>query len=379
MGCTVSSPSQHAARVKIGHNDPWVIVGPVVGAVSTHSARILLEVDTDCEITPKCVPEPEATPESFDLKAGAPVTITLTGLTPDQGYVVTFAGAKPQPTATAARFTTQPVEAPRAVRIAAVSCNKVLWDRDGATDVWAHLANRCAAGDFDLVLHLGDQVYGDSDHVLHDADGNRVADGTDPDRAGLDKMKDEEKQASAYMQGLQLIAGLPSDEWWSHSKAIRELYRDIYRQTWSKNATATVLCSQMNAMVLDDHEIVDDWGDTDEDKSVGKGPPYTARTFVALQAYGVYREYQMSLRENVSPLALGPSSAPSDGLGPPAFSMFSVNQHVGVAMLDIRACHSFHADGSEQKRPYLGDEQVRLRRCMACSNADGPQLLTRSD
>ena len=68
------------------------------------------------------------------------------------------------------------------------------------------------------------------------------------------------------MQGLQLLEGVAAAEWPSKSDAIRECYRNVYRQTWSKDPTATVLCSQPNAMVLDDHEVTDDWGDTPEDR-----------------------------------------------------------------------------------------------------------------
>jgi hypothetical protein len=366
MGCVVSSAAQPSPAQPSG---PRVIVGPVVGAVTGDTARILLEVDADCEITPRFRAGPRKEEVTYALTALTPTVLTLTDLDPGFHYSVQFEGAHPQRAAEAARFTT-PLPgktAPHSLRIAAVSCNKVLWDRQGEPDVWEQLAERCAAGEVDLVLHMGDQVYGDSDHVMKDEDGNRLdATVTDVDGAdGFEKHKTEGMSASAYVQGMALLEGLAPPAWPSKSEAIRELYRNAYRRTWSKDATATVLCSQPNAMVMDDHEITDDWGDSEEDRSVANGsPPTTHRNFVALRAFEVYREYQMSLREDIGISTSPPAAAkgdqqlpPTAGLGPPAFSLFTFHGSVGIAMLDLRACHSFLADGSEQARPYLGDDQ----------------------
>lgn len=71
-----------------------------------------------------------------------------------------------------------------------------------------------------------------------------------------------------------------------HFSAAR--YRSTYRQTWSKDATASVLANVQNAMVLDDHEVTDDWGDTAEDQRVGStAGTDTPRNFVASCAYQV--------------------------------------------------------------------------------------------
>ena len=154
MGCTVSSSQQ------VRPSGPHIIVGPVVGTVTGDTARVLLEVDADCEITPS-TPDGQRLSEPQQLKAGAPKVLTLTGLEPGTPYAVQFEGAHPQPTATLARFTTPGKTPPaEALRIAAVSCNKVLWDRQGEPDVWEDLAKRCVSShatclNLPLIIPLG--------------------------------------------------------------------------------------------------------------------------------------------------------------------------------------------------------------------------------
>ena len=83
----------------------------------------------------------------------------------------------------------------------------------------------------------------------------------------------------------------------------------MYRTTWSKPSTAQVLANVPNYMVLDDHEIVDGWGDGKEDQAalllaVEDGTS-SARQFVAQCGWQVYNEYQAVLNADVPDKRMG--------------------------------------------------------------------------
>src|SRR5207253_2746550 len=98
----------------------------------------------------------------------------------------------------------------------------------GATDLWADMNQKfVSAGASDLILHIGDQVYADAafDTALH-------------------KLKTE---------------GIPRGNR-AQEEEILELYRARHRVAWNDPSTRAVLASVPSLMILDDHEIRDDWG-----------------------------------------------------------------------------------------------------------------------
>lgn len=54
------------------------------------------------------------------------------------------------------------VPAPKRLRLVAVSCDypsRLPWGGVGSWSPWKPIAESCQAGEVDLMLHLGDQVY----------------------------------------------------------------------------------------------------------------------------------------------------------------------------------------------------------------------------
>jgi hypothetical protein len=131
-----------------------------------------------------------------------------------------------------------------ALRVGLISCNDIdnhAFPKEQRGAMWRRLGALVANGEVDLLVHAGDQIYGDGDPVGWDpTEGRTVA------------------------------------------------YRRHYVNTWSHPDVAPVLASCPNLMMWDDHEIYDGWGSNDGDVTVSA----RARFEAAEQAY---REFQDSL------------------------------------------------------------------------------------
>lgn len=275
-----------------------ISVGPVIGKVDHNSARVLLEVDEDVQV--KCLATPlkgRPVQQTKPFHKGRPGTFHLKGLKADMPYELRFEGLTGE---RPGRFKTFP-RRPTRLNVGAVSCNFTIKRAD--TDLWADLRDRYVRpGDLDLLLHLGDQIYGDSafyeaQHILNGkAPGNRQ----------------QEEQ-------------------------VLNLYRRLYRWAWNDPATQEVLSQVPNLMIWDDHEIRDDWGSLQSDKN-----PTTVEHYIGGLARRVFREYQRQLWDDDVSSASGLEHH-GHVWGP-----------IGVLFLDVRGGRSFHADAL---RPYLGTPQ----------------------
>jgi len=278
-----------------------VTVGPVIGKVTHSTARVLLEVDANAEVT--CSFRNAHGPPvgvTRTLRKGRPGVFAVQGLRPETAYKVTVSGARGEGEG---RFTTCG-ERPGGLTVAAVSCNFTI--RRAETDLWADLRDRYVRPDnVNLLLHLGDQIHGDNafDMALCLLNGSR--------RPG--KAMDQR---------------------------ILELYRHLYRCSWSYAPTREVLASVPNLMIWDDHEIRDDWGSRPCDSD-----PRSAEHRVGRLARRVFREYQRQLWDDCDI-----DAQPPDG--------FENHAHVwgeiGLLFVDQRGGRSFQRDAA---RPYLGTPQ----------------------
>ncbi|HTL36632.1 MAG TPA: alkaline phosphatase D family protein, partial [Kofleriaceae bacterium] len=167
-----------------------------------------------------------------------------------------------------------------------------------------------AAGSTDLVLHIGDQVYGDQTF-------NGCV-------AGL-----KTKQAA---------------EWPSHADFIKEQYRTLYRRTWNMPGARKLLANTMNLMIWDDHEVTDDWADRGLFLNAE-----SAQAFVARCAWAVYREYQRQLWEDIN-------DPPTAKFGTPENHAHSWDW-LGVMFVDNRGGRAFRASTAPGGKPYLSPQQ----------------------
>src|SRR5215216_4617266 len=228
----------------------------VVGHSSITSTRILAVFSAD-QGSARLVYRNGQTPlvaHDMPITSAAPyglATFVINGLS---GGTVEYAladydagAAPPEPAALLAsaprRFRLQPPPG-TPPRLALVSCNDVdnhAFPKAQRAALWQRLKRLVDAGEVDLIVHAGDQIYGD------------------PDPLG-----------------------------WSPAEGRAAAYRRHYVNTWSQPDVAAVLGSCPNVMMWDDHEIFDGYGSNDNDHT----PAAMARFQAAAQAF---TEFQMPL------------------------------------------------------------------------------------
>lgn len=276
-----------------------VTVGPVIGKVTDTVARVAIEVDRGATVS--CVATDaagNAIRQRKQFEKDRFSAFELSRLLPDTKYAVSFQGAASSVSCHVKTFPTVPGR----MNVGAVSCNFTVF-REG-TDLWADLRDRnITPGNVDLLLHVGDQIYGDS----------------------------------AFQEAETILDGRTSGTQ-AQRRKIKELYRRLYRMTWRHPATRDVLANVPNLMIWDDHEIRDDWGSRNEDSD-----PTTAAYHIGTLGHEVFREYQRQLWDD-------PANWPPQ--------RFEDHVHkwgaIGVLFVDQRGGRSFERDAV---RPYLGVPQ----------------------
>jgi hypothetical protein len=279
-----------------------IVVGPIIGEVTDTSARILVELDGEAEITCLATDSKGATSKHKQaFRKNRPGIFSLEKLRPEQKYLISFTGAGNKPEGSVRTFAKKTT----AINLAAVSCN--FTSRRGNTDLWADLRDQYVlAGKVDLILHIGDQVYADNafDYAMHVVKDKRF------------------DQAAKENQ-------------------ILETYRDLYRVAWNHPSTRDVLANVSNLMIWDDHEIRDDWGSRPNDRN-----PKSQEYYIGTLARRVFREYQRQLW-NDFPIEADPEAG---GLE----HHFHKWGEIGVMFLDERGGRSF---GRDRKNPFLSTRQ----------------------
>jgi hypothetical protein len=256
--CLCVAPSDGQARILA-----------VVGTVKSTSARVLLDW-VESSTSKSRVLRLDAMPFSggaVDASAaqsasmevtlplnGAPRVVTVSALTPQTLYLVAIVHDG-VPLASVS-FRTRPTNETRALlktRVAVVSCNRITEDGDGRG--WMALSQH--EPEPHIVLHLGDQIYGDAD-------------------------------AKWFMRQ---VAGAPVAD---AAKLYRETvarYRANYRATWSNPHVAFVLRRGEQWMIPDDHDF-------NNNLSPDMWRNATLRPLLRAGLQTVY-EYQMALRDDV--------------------------------------------------------------------------------
>ncbi len=179
--------------------------------------------------------------------------LSLVGLPP--GAEVEYAiaiGANP-PQAPTGGFHLLPAD--RAPRIALLSCNGAFEIEEEARryDMWKRLAREIAAGEVDLIVHAGDQVYADDVVKRHASAARRAKDHA------------------------------------SMLRVLTEEYRRLYvERFWTVPEVAAVLTSCPSIMTWDDHDIDEGWGSNPNDDQ-----PYRRLFFRAAQQ--AFAEFQASI------------------------------------------------------------------------------------
>ena len=276
-----------------------LVLGPVIGEVTSTTARVGVEVNTSISLSMQLSGEDGSVHEkSLNLPANRFKALLFENLSPDVRYSVGIEGAKG---IVKGQIKTKPEEF-RAANFAAVSCNFTV--RRKTTDAWADLRDRFVLpGKIDVLFHVGDQIYGDSAF----------------------------QKAEILLQARKIGTKVQQEK-------IKEYYRSLYRMSWAFPSTRDVLANVSNLMIWDDHEIRDDWGsekaDSDEESQA---------YHIGTLAHEVFREYQRQLWQ-------APESWPDKKLEHHLHKWGDI----GVLFVDQRGGRSFERDN---ERPYLGTLQ----------------------
>ena len=145
-----------------------------------------------------------------------------------------------------------------------------------------------------------------------------------------------------FKTGVQMLKALPVTDWPAAAIHIKELYRQLYRETWSHPPTAFVLANCPSLMIYDDHDFRDDWGNEPEDSD-----PNSVEYYVGRCAHEVMCEYQRQLWDNVDFSRL--QDIRKD------FHFHVLGEH-GIVFLDVRGPRSLHRIEGEPY-PYIGSLQ----------------------
>ncbi|KAG0620338.1 hypothetical protein M758_4G208700 [Ceratodon purpureus] len=344
--------------LKVPGEKPQVMVGPVIGKVTSTTARILIEIDKTGSLTievrghakePVLEKQPSILQRARSKKslkserasdgdkkklqksvlANRPAIFEFRDLKPGTLYTVEV---KDCHTTIKSSFRTFPEVPAESLSFGVISCNKIFITDimiAPAWDLWAHLSKSIEAGKVDFLLHLGDQIYGDGDKRQDARHDDEVAGGKD---AWSDR----------FRKGMAELKGLPPDQWINHQATICEYYREVYRDTWRHIPTAKCLANCPNLMIYDDHEVRDNWGDIPEDWDSS-----CAEFFVARCAWIVSMEYERQLHEDVDFLSVDQIKQDFH---------FHVVGGVGLMFLDIRGSRTFHRVNDDDKK-YLGSLQ----------------------
>jgi alkaline phosphatase D len=197
----------------------------------------------------------------------------------------------------------RPEDTPGRFALAVMSCNQPFTDRGVFTkqsDQMLRVAYRCLqTHNTKLVFTVGDQMYADNPPPLSLLDAAHFATVAPPGR-------------------MRLHHCTPAE--------VRRLYQRRYRHFWSSPAWQALHASFPCYPILDDHEIVDNWGtkpahQTPEWRAVGEG------------ARAAYVDYQ------------GSRVLPGGGKPPESFHYTVSYGHLGAFVMDLRSNRTGGEDG----------------------------------
>ncbi|KAL4475120.1 hypothetical protein ABPG74_001816 [Tetrahymena malaccensis] len=245
------------------------LVGPIIGKVTDTTARVLLEYDSDGEVIVTLNAEGQVDKIlAQKVQARKSIIFRFSNLTPNTKYTIQVS---PYSKTLKSQFKTLNYDV-KDLRICWVSCNDASkYEKLGSRNLWLNLAKEIAQEQYDLIVHMGDQVYLDSDQWY----GNR-------------------NNVYSRVQE-QVFNKYPKEEWKQHNEEVLELIRDEYRRAWNFPQTAYILANVSNIMIFDDHDIRNDWGylKDDWDPNSNKFDYHYGQL-----CRQVYYEYQRQLRDD---------------------------------------------------------------------------------
>lgn len=142
---------------------------------------------------------------------------------------------------------------------------------------------------------------------------------------------------------MALLKSVPKNQWESKKQEVLNLIKAKYRLTWTHGPTQEALANIPNLMMVDDHEIRDDFGFREEDWNPDTDKP---DYFYGQLCRQVYYQYQRALRDDVAV-----DKADSE-------YWLEVLNGVGVICVEYRCFRSWHRNDKDVKTFHLGQKQL---------------------
>lgn len=199
---------------------PLLLVGPVVGHVTSTTANVLLEIDTDVNKFEVILrfrnqnPRTQEHKQVKDIKARRPTVFHFKDLPPSSAFNIIAPAISPK---NIGMIRTFPATIEH-INIAFLSCDRVM--EENGHDQWEVLWRRVNEDQLQVVLHLGDNVYLDEGASY----------GVNNEELVTSGWQDPDKQHVPYVRARNLLETVPHSLWHTKTEEIREIYRDVYRK-----------------------------------------------------------------------------------------------------------------------------------------------------
>lgn len=212
-----------------------VLTGPILGEITAKSAVVLLEVygkQQRLPIVAKLYKEGDETEAvaiiEKEAKSKRPFAIRFDDLQPETRYTITFNGIRKYCSGNAmATFKTK-CEFPKTFHFYALSCDRNRRLLLGQRNPWLQMLKHTST--VDVVLHVGDQIYPDSEDIQNaDEIFNDI----------FDELDDDKKHS------MMLRA--------------RAMYRNKYRTVFSSKGKVDLMKKVSNLMIWSDNDVANDF------------------------------------------------------------------------------------------------------------------------
>ena len=264
-----------------------LLCGPIIGHVTSSTARVLLEVDESIELF-MCVLQEvpvinkdgdelgKVHVNQEDVRERSPRVFLFECLQGDTSYDILVPAVTHS---RLGRLRTLPNDL-TAMDIAVVSSNGRASQSD-TYDLWERMWWRYKNGEDTphLLLHIGDNLDASSDRP----GGGSTSHLTD----ACAKYSDYN---APYVRARELLLGLPQEQWESKTVEILEIYRDEYRTKFNQKYTQFVLSHVPNLMLIADHGIPADFHSMPDESYLN-----SVEFFLGAIAKRVFYEYQRQL------------------------------------------------------------------------------------
>jgi hypothetical protein len=352
----------------------YVTVGPVIGYVTENSARVLLEFAKDGDVTVAlspisekewkyrnykylpCREQRDPTRVTKTVKANRPCVFQFKELIFSTRYRVDLEDSEGGQF-TGLFSTLDPGNFTIDIECATfciVSGNNIeAQGVEGVKDVWPTLLKNLKKGEYQYALHIGNQVYAEQNKLYAKypaaIDAKEVHFATsNMNRLHATALEMLKAHTNADLRASGVLS-------WQREADVRlaekimEMYRELYRETWSHPPTAEFLASIPNIMMLDEFDVFGDLGDV---AGVDHSDSTSIEGFIAQCARIVYYEYQRSLTyESTKKIEMY-----YDGSIGGEHMCIKLGD-VGLLFLDTRTCRSWNKTAEREKKEYMGLRQ----------------------